>query len=141
MSSTPKNLFEKDIIGAIAREEQPVAIHWRNGTFLMDEPTAIGGTGLHPDPFTLLLGSLIGCSLSTMRMYIARKRWEITDIEVTANLTQDSEESLKTTITREIRFLSPATEQQRTRLLYIAERCPVAKLLEHTVEINTTIKE
>lgn len=141
MNSTPKNLFEKDIIGAIAGQAQPVDIQWRNGLFLMDEPTAIGGSGLHPDPFTMLLASLIGCSLSTMRMYIARKQWDITDIEVTANLTQDNDGPLKTMITREIRFTSPATEQQKARLLYIAERCPVAKLLENTVQIDTTIKE
>ena len=68
-----KNLLENDVKGHIGPEKYLCTISWRNGTFIMDEPETIAGKDLGPDPYTTLLASLAGCTLSTLRMYIDRK--------------------------------------------------------------------
>ena len=67
------NLLEKDIVASIGEQKYFVEVIWRNGTLIMDEPESIEGKDLGPDPYTTLLASLAGCTLSTLRMYISRK--------------------------------------------------------------------
>ena len=125
--------------GKIGVQKYLCTINWRNGELLMDEPQSIGGKDLGPDPMSTLLASLAGCTLATLRMYIDRKEWNIDEIKVSMNLTQDDSETFVTTITRNISFSTEITEEQRERLLLIAEKCPVSKLLKNTIKIETTV--
>ena len=81
-----ENLLEQDLKGHIGSEKYLCTISWRNGTFIMDEPEKIEGKDLGPDPYTTLLASLAGCTLSTLRMYIDRKEWDIPEINIALNL-------------------------------------------------------
>ena len=105
----------------------------------MDEPENIGGQDLAPDPYTALLASLASCTLSTLRMYIDRKEWNIPEINISLNMSQESNPDLETTISREITFSSEVPQEQKERLLTIAEKCPVSKILKSKVTINTTL--
>jgi putative redox protein len=134
----PRPLFAKDIVGSISANRQHVDLEWRAGTLLIDEPRFNGGQDLGPDPFTLVLSGLVGCTLTTLRMYIRRKEWDIHDITVSVNLIQHREPFL-TLIHRTIVIRDPATDEQRAKLLYIAEHCPVARLLEGDLVIETTM--
>lgn len=134
-----ENLLENNITGKIGTQKYLVNISWRNGTLLMDEPESIGGNDLGPDPFTTLLASLAGCTLSTLRMYIDRKGWDIPEINISLNLAQENNPDLVTTITKEITFSKEIDEETKNRLLIIAEKCPVSKILKNQVLINTTI--
>jgi putative redox protein len=62
----------------------------------------IDGKDLGPDPF--LHSSLAACTLSTLRMYIDRKGWDIPEINISLNFYQESDPELTTTISRSIRF-------------------------------------
>lgn len=134
----PLPLFAKDIVGRISGERHQVDLRWRAGAFLIDEPLFNGGQDLGPDPFTLILSGLIGCTLTTMRMYIRRKRWDIHDITVSANVMQQAE-PFRTTIRRSISIRDTTSEEQRDRLLYIAKHCPVARLSEGDLVIDTML--
>ena len=134
----PKRLFAKDVTGTITANRQPVDVEWRAGTLLIDEPKFNGGQDLGPDPFTLIVAGLVGCTLTTMRMYIRRKGWQIDDIRVDANLILQQDPS-RTIILRNIVLGQPVTAEQRERLLYIAKNCPAAKLLEGEIVIDTVI--
>lgn len=116
-----------------------VTIEWRNGIIIADEPANIGGGDLGPDPYTLLLSSLAACTLSTLRMYIDRKGWDIPEIFVMVNMYQSKDSALITTIIRDIRFSNSIPTEQRERLLTIAQKCPVSKILENKININTTL--
>lgn len=131
--------LKNQIEGKIGIQKYLCTINWRNGELLMDEPQSIGGKDLGPDPMSTLLASLAGCTLATLRMYIDRKEWNIDEIKVSMNLTQDDSETFVTTITRNISFSTEITEEQRERLLLIAEKCPVSKLLKNTINIETTV--
>src|ERR1700754_1023225 len=129
------HLFAKDITGDLVKDRQEVTINWRAGQLVLDEPTFNGGKDIGPDPFTTVLSGLVGCTLTTLRMYIKRKGWDITDIHCAVNMIQH-EDPFKTTILRTLSFGKPVTDAQKERLLWIAVNCPVAKLLQGNIIIN-----
>ena len=133
------NLLEKDITGKIGTQHYLCTIFWRNGEFVMDEPENVGGNDSGPDPYSTLLASLAGCTLSTLRMYIDRKGWDIPEIKISLNLAQENNPDLETIITRKISFSSEVDEETKNRLLVIAEKCPVSKILKNKITIPTTI--
>ena len=133
-----ENLLENDITGTIGTQKYLCTITWRKGSFFMDEPTNIDGQDLGPDPYTALLSSLAACTLSTLRMYIDRKGWDIPEINIALNISQQNDTELTTTISRTISFPATIEEDIKNRLLSIAEKCPVSKILKNKVLINTT---
>ena len=130
--------FEQDIIGRIGAQKYLCTITWRNGQILMDEPEHLGGQDLGPDPFSVLLASLAGCTLSTLRMYSDRKGWDISGMQISLNLRQEMAEKMQTIIDRKIMFPPEVPLEQQERLLIIAEKCPISKLLLGETTINTT---
>jgi putative redox protein len=105
---------------------------------MIDEPSFNGGQDLGPDPFTLVVAGLVGCTLTTLRMYIRRKGWNIDDIKVEANMMQQ-QEPFKSIIWRRVVVGQAMTDEQRDKLLYIAKNCPVARLLEGEIVIDTVL--
>jgi putative redox protein len=135
-----EDLFENDILGRIDTQKYLCNITWRNGQFLMDEPENVGGRDLGMDPFSTLMASLAGCTLSTLRMYIDRKEWIIPEINISLNLYQETVDGeLTTTIRRHITFSGEVSAEQKERLLIIADKCPISKLLKGKTIINTTL--
>ena len=72
-------------------------------------------------------------------MYIDRKGWEIPEIRISLNLAQENYVELETTISRTISFSGNVREEQKERLLFIADKCPISKLLKGSITINTTL--
>ena len=133
------NLLEKNITGHIGTQKYLCTISWRNGQLIMDEPESVDGNDLGPDPYSTLLASLAGCTLSTLRMYIDRKGWVIPEINISLNATQETGNELTTIISRNISFPTEITSEQKERLLIIAEKCPVSRILKGTITINTNL--
>lgn len=125
--------------GSIGKDNYLCSISWRNGTLLMDEPETIGGKDRGPDPYTTLLAALAGCTLSTLRMYIDRKDWNISQITVNLSMEQSTEGPIVTSIKREISFPDLVEDDIKQRLLVIAKKCPVSKILENKIELSTLI--
>jgi len=134
-----ETFLEHQVEGKIGTQKYLCTIFWRNGQLLMDEPESIGGNDLGPDPFSTFLASLAGCTLSTLRMYIDRKGWNIPEIKIALHLTQQADPNLATTITKTISFSGEVNEQQKERLLVIADKCPISKLLKGNITLNTTL--
>jgi putative redox protein len=133
-----KRLFASDITGTITANRQQVDVEWRAGTLLIDEPKFNGGQDLGPDPFTMIVAGLVGCTLTTLRMYIRRKGWQIEDIRVHANMIQQ-QDPFRTVILRTIVLGQSVSDEQGERLLHIAKNCPAAKLLEGEIVIDTVL--
>ena len=130
--------FERDITGTVAANRQGVEVEWRAGTLLIDEPAFNGGQDLGPDPFTMIVSGLVGCTLTTLRMYIRRKGWHIDDITVHANMVQP-QAPFRTIILRTIVLGEAVTDEQREKLLDIAKNCPAAKLLAGEIVLDTVL--
>ncbi|WP_431216129.1 OsmC family protein [Puia sp. P3] len=82
----------------------------------------------------------VGCTLTTLRMYIKRKGWDITDIHCSVNMVQEME-PFKTSIFRTVTFGQPVTDEQKERLLWVAVNCPVARLLKGEIVIDTHLSD
>jgi len=74
-----------------------------------------------------------------LRMYIDRKGWDIPEINISLNLAQDLNPELETSISRTITFPTNISDEQKERLLLIAEKCPISKILKNKITINTTL--
>jgi putative redox protein len=132
-----ENLLENDITGHIGTQKYLCTIFWRNGQIITDEPKSLGGKDLGPDPHSMLLASLASCTLSTLRMYIDHKGWAISEINIALNMTRETGGEMKTTISKTITFPPNVTQEQRIRLIQIAEKCPISKILKGKIIINT----
>jgi putative redox protein len=133
--------LDKSVHGSIGNEKYQCTIEWRKGKFITDEPVTSGGRDSGPDPHTLLLSSLASCSLLVMRVFIDRRGWDIPQIAVNVNYYQETKDEKTTTIIdRDIIILSPATEEQKSRLEEIVKHCPISTILENDIKVRTFIK-
>jgi putative redox protein len=67
-------------------------------------------------------------------MYARRKNWPLEDLDVQVKITKEGKES---EIERHIHFVGDLTAEQHQRLLEIADKCPVSKLLESQIRVVT----
>jgi putative redox protein len=131
-------ILDNPVSGIISTVNYRCDIIWRNGQFIADEPVKGGGNDEGPDPFTLLVSSLVSCILITLRMYIDRKGWDIKEIHISSNLykTEVDGETI-TVFEKYIRLPSSVTADQKERILKIADACPVSKILLGKIQIKT----
>lgn len=110
-------------------------------TWHADEPVADGGADTAPTPMQLVLSGLGACTAITLQMYATRKQWPLSYVEVDLRLNAEGKPSDGNQITRSITLHGALDEEQRQRLLQIANACPVHKLLEGKVSIPTALAE
>ncbi len=103
-----------------------------------DEPEELGGTNEGPAPGEFLLISLASCTAITIRMYADRKKWPVEKITVEVDFEKIDN---KTVFKRELQLEGELNEEQRTRLLQIANACPVHKTLTNPIEIQTVLRD
>ena len=113
----------------------------RNHIVTLDEPVALGGDDNAPTPLEYLLNAIGGCVAITLRMYAERKGWNLGKITVTVSQkTATTENGMLKSLVEEINFEKEVTDAQRKRLLNIAGKCPVAKMVKGETLIETSIK-
>jgi len=103
-----------------------------------DEPAARGGSDSGAEPHELLLASLGACTSITLRMYAGRKGWELGKITVGLRYTAGAEDQ-RGHIDRRLSFSKPLTAEQVQRLLEIAGKTPVTRLLMPALTIETAV--
>ena len=117
---------------------------------IADEPVAVGGTNAGPTPYDYVVAGLGACTAMTLRMYADRKGWPLEAVEVRLNHekihARDCEDCEQKAgkidqISRELVLTGPLDEEQRQRIMQIANRCPVHRTLEGEVKILTELTE
>jgi putative redox protein len=109
---------------------------------VVDEPAFVeGGTDAGPSPTRLVAAGLAGCTAVTMEMYAARKGWDVGAVEVDVHVEYEGFAPLSFAVT--LRLPAGLSEERRQRLLAVAAKCPVHKLLagETKVVISDRIEE
>jgi putative redox protein len=112
-------------------------IHTGHHHLTADEPEHAGGTDSGPSPYGLVLSGLGACTAITLRMYAARKGWELGALHVELRMFKDAD-GKNERIERTIRVGGALSDEQRARLAEIAEKTPVTKSIRAGVPIATT---
>ncbi len=113
-----------------------------------DEPVDAGGEDSGPSPYELLSAALASCTAMTLRMYVERKGWDVGRIHVAVRHDKihaadcadcETREGRVDLFERVIEIEGGLPEDQRRRLLLIAEKCPVHRTLTGEVKIRTRL--
>ena len=121
----------------LGAEDYLVSLHARHHEVLADEPTSLGGNDQGLTPYELILAGLGACTSITLKMYAQRKGWILEDVDVKLEMTVKRDEA--PVITRRIKVKGDLTSKQCDRLLAIANSCPVHKLLNNPIHIESAL--
>jgi putative redox protein len=114
-----------------------------------DEPASAGGTDSGPTPYDLLLAAIGSCTSMTVAMYARRKQWPLERVTIRLRHSRvhaedcaacETQNAQLTVIDREIVLDGSLNEDQRARLLAIANRCPVHLTLSSRIDIRTSLQ-
>lgn len=107
-------------------------------TIIADEPEQDGGRGAGPTPDELLVMALSACTNMTIRMYCERKGWDVGEIYVEVTMVRN--ENGTQGFERVLHFEKPPEALVLDRILLVANKCPVHKILVQASVIQTTIQ-
>jgi putative redox protein len=109
----------------------------RTHKLIGDEPVDVGGKDLGPRPGDFLRMSLASCTAITLRMYSNRKNMDVKQIEVTVSNGPTTD---KTVYQTDIKITGNISDEDRERLIQIAKKCPVHKILTNPIQVEHTLK-
>jgi len=121
-------------------------VHSDSHHWIADEPASVGGSNFGPDPYEHLLASLGTCTAMTMRMYADRKKWPVEHISIELNHARDHGQDCAECdeahpqidiINRKISISGPLDDEQRERILAIADKCPVHRTMHNKLIVKT----
>ena len=117
---------------------------------LADEPASVGGTNLGPTPYDLLSAALASCTTMTLRMYAKHKGLDLTSATVRVQHGKthardcddcETKDGKVDEFLRELSVEGNLSDAERTRLVEIADRCPVHRTLHSEVKVRTHLAD
>jgi putative redox protein len=152
MSASPDRVTESDDGGWVAARVQATGFRTavttpRAHRFVADEPASAGGSDQGPTPYDYLLGAIASCTAMTIRMYATRKGWPLDEATVWVRTARSHESDCEECVTtpaalaplriqRRVELSGALTDEQRRRILEIADRCPVKQALQHGIGVE-----
>ncbi|MBI1391792.1 MAG: alpha/beta fold hydrolase [Alphaproteobacteria bacterium] len=124
---------------AVARVSESLAVDVSidGHPFVLDAGVGDGGAGLGPNPTRTVEAALAACAAITMRMYARRKDWPLTGLRVDVSRAPGTDAHVSRRLVKTVWVDGPLDADQRARLLEIADKCPVHRMLAERVEIES----
>jgi len=137
-------------VAAVLKEEDSFTTTIKTGDHYLtaDEPEQVGGNNFGPTPYDLLASSLAACTVMTLKMYANQKKWAIGDVQVHVNHKKEHAEDCEhlndqhkkiDVFERILMFSGILTEEQKAKLVEIADKCPVHKTLHSSILVHTKL--
>jgi putative redox protein len=108
-------------------------------TLIADEPKELGGQNKGMSPDELIIAALAACTSATLKMYAQRKEWDLKEVRTNIKFIKGDKPGDLPTMQRDIELEGELDIKQRERLIVIAGKCPIHKLISGEVEINTSM--
>jgi putative redox protein len=144
---------------SVALQEGDVIVQGRAGSLvqhisigqhrlLADEPLAVGGTDAGPTPYGFILAGLGACTSMTLELYARRKGWPLESVTVRLRHMKihaedcadcETKEGMIDRIEREIELTGPLDAGQKSKLMEIADKCPVHRTLSREINVRTRL--
>ncbi|MFS4493469.1 alpha/beta fold hydrolase [Maribacter sp. 2308TA10-17] len=111
-----------------------------------DEPETVGGNDFGPTPYGYITAGLSSCTAMTIKMYVARKGWDLKSVEVHTSYDKSHKEDCENcedptakidTFRKEVKLEGNLSEEQRKRIMQIADKCPVHRTFLSETQILT----
>lgn len=137
---------EKDVSVRLGAEGFTTEIMVRHHGLQADEPVSVGGNDFGPTPYDLVSAGLGACTAMTLQMYARRKKWDLKEVKVHLDHYKDYASDMSDTenqtskidhFERVLEIEGDLNQEQRARLLEIANKCPVHSTLHQEVEVRT----
>lgn len=117
-----------------------IVLRTREHSWLVDEPPGVGGDGLAPNPFDMLLASLCSCTIITIRYFAARENMAVEKMWADSQINRrGSGKDGKYHVRLVIKVSGPVREDELERIGVFAGRCPVHRLLSEGAEIESEV--
>jgi len=140
----PQPSSQHKVVAQLADQGYTTYVKAGRHDLIADEPVSFGGNDFGPTPYDYLSVALATCTSMTIQMYARRKKWNLDFVETHVNHSKthaiDCDNCENTaakidTFEREIILTGELTEDQKTKILEIADKCPVHKTLNNPVQI------
>jgi putative redox protein len=109
--------------------------------FLSDEPESVGGLGSGPTPFDLLSAALATCTTMTLRLYFEHKGWAVDRVRTAVGYRKIVGDERPDVFVRKIAVEGTLEPDQLSRVLQIADKCPVHQTLHRGARVVTQLGE
>ena len=103
--------------------------------FIVDEPVSAGGLGSGPNPYDLLATALAACTAMTVRLYAERKKFPVAHVRVAVSHHREGL-GAKDMFDVKVNLAGPLDDDQKSRIMAIAGRCPVHLTLAKGSDIS-----
>lgn len=110
--------------------------------FVADEPRSLGGDDAGPSPYQFLSAGLGACKSMTLRMYATRRNLPLEKISVRVRHEKEEDGAVKRDLfSVDIALVGNLSDEQRAKLLEIADKCPVHRTLTDDTRVQTRLIE
>jgi len=139
---------DKSVVARLGSVGYTAEIRAGDHGLLADESEKVGGDDFGPSPYQYLSTALASCTVMTLQMYARRKKWNLESVTVHIDYAKRYAEDCEDcpdkprkidVFNKVIELEGDLDDTQRARLMEIADRCPVHRTLQQTVEINSAI--
>ena len=116
--------------------------------FVLDEPPSAGGTDGGPTPYDAMAAAIGGCTSMTLQFYAKREGIPLEGVDVSVTHDRQYAKDCADCLSKdgyvhrfklELQLYGPLSEEQRQKLLGVAQRCPVAKTLQSQIKIDDVL--
>jgi len=139
---------DRQVVAKLGEVGYTTEIMAGNHGLLADESEEVKGDDFGPSPYQILSAALGACTAMTLQMYARRKGWPLKEVKVHLDhgrryvddcMSCETKEAKLDHFDRIIELEGDLTEEQKARLLEIADKCPVHRTLEREIRIETKL--
>ncbi len=108
----------------------------------VDEAESVGGRDIGPSPYEYVMAGLGACTAMTLRMYASRHGWALEKVSVEvhhAKVVSADGATRTDRFERVIDLKGDLTDEQRTYLVEIANKCPVSQTLQRASKVAVSL--